>query len=273
MQVGYVLTAFIVGATALLAVFLINRYEASLADANSSLEKQVSERTRNAVTFGLAKLAESRDSDTGEYLERIRSHVTILATELAKANSDIDHRFVADLALASSLHDIGKVGIPDTVLLKPGQLSTSAMELHTMLGSECLAAIQKQLEEDDFLELAQQIAIAHHEQWDGNGYPYGVQGKDIPLAARIVALADCYDALSTSRPYKDPVPHTEVREWIVTRYGTHFDPIVVEAFIAREQDFVRVNQSYAQIAQEACSVVPVGSDAVKGQPAGLALES
>lgn len=254
MQVGYALTAFIIGATGILTVFLINRYEAGLIEANQRLEKKVEERTRslvrtrNAVIFGLAKLAESRDSDTGQHLERIRSYVTILASELAKTHPEIDHQYVADLAVASSLHDIGKVGIPDAVLLKPGTLTDTerqAMELHTVLGSECLAAIQQQLEEDDFLELAQQIAASHHEQWDGSGYPHGIRGKEIPLAARIVALADVYDALTTSRPYKDPKSHAETREWIASRYDTHFDPAVVEAFVAREQDFVRVNKSYA----------------------------
>jgi len=260
MQVGYVLTIFIVGATATITAFLINRYEASLVDANIQLEKKVSERTRslvrtrNAVIFGLAKLAESRDSDTGEHLERIRSYVTILATELAKTNPEIDHHFVADLAVASSLHDIGKVGIPDGVLLKPGPLTPTerkAMELHTVLGSECLAAVQQQLEEDDFLDLAQQIAEAHHEHWDGGGYPHGIHGENIPLGARIVALADVYDALTTSRPYKGPVPHSEVREWIASRYATHFDPAIVEAFVAREEDFLRVNQSYVARASQA----------------------
>ena len=259
MQVGYILTAFIVGVTAILTVFLINRYEAGLLVANQQLEKKVNERTqslvrtRNAVTFGLAKLAESRDSDTGEHLERIRSYVTILASELAKNNTEIDHRYVADLAVASSLHDIGKVGIPDSVLLKPGRLTPterSAMQLHTVLGSECLAAIQEQLEEDDFLDLAKQIAAAHHEHWDGGGYPLGIQGKEIPLAARIVALADVYDALSSRRPYKEPVPHSEVREWIASRYATHFDPAIVEAFVAREEDFLRVHLSYAERAKQ-----------------------
>ena len=265
MQVGYVLTAFIVGATGIITVFLTNRYEASLVQANLQLEKKVHERTsslvrtRNAVIFGLAKLAESRDRDTGEHLERIRSYVTILASELAKTNPEIDHHYVADLAVASSLHDVGKVGIPDAVLLKPGPLTSTerrAMELHTLLGSECLAAIQKQLEDDDFLELAQEIAVAHHEHWDGSGYPHGIQGKSIPLAARIVALADVYDALTNSRPYKGPVSHTETREWIASRYATHFDPVVVEAFVAREEDFLRVNQSYAKQPQEFCKIVP-----------------
>ena len=251
MQVGYALTAFIAGATGIITVFLINRYEANLAEANARLEKEVQDRTqsllrtRNAVTFGLAKLAESRDSDTGEHLERIRAYVTILAGELAKMNPEIDHRYVADLSVASSLHDIGKVGIPDGVLLKPGKLTPTerrAMELHTVLGSECLTAIQQQLEEDDFLEMAQQIAASHHEQWDGGGYPNGLLGNEIPLAARIVALADVYDALTSARPYKEPISHAETLEWIAARYGSHFDPTVVEAFVAREKDFLRINQ-------------------------------
>ena len=265
MQVGYALTAFIVGATGIITVFLINRYEAGLVEANMKLEKKVQERTRslvrtrNAVIFGLAKLAESRDKDTGEHLERIRSYVTILATELAKTNPEIDHNYVADLAVASSLHDIGKVGIPDAVLLKPRELNPSerrAMELHTVLGGECLAAIRKQLEEDDFLELAEQIAVAHHEHWDGGGYPHGIRGKDIPLAARIVALADVYDALTNARPYKSPISHSETREWIATRYATHFDPLVVEAFVAREEDFLRVNQNHSSTPSDAQEVAP-----------------
>ncbi|MEM8944667.1 MAG: HD domain-containing phosphohydrolase [Planctomycetota bacterium] len=265
MQVGYALTAFIVGATGIITVFLINRYEAGLVEANLKLEQKVHERTRslvrtrNAVIFGLAKLAESRDAGTGEHLERIRSYVTLLASELAKTNPEIDQKYVADLAVASSLHDIGKVGIPDGVLLKPGVLTPNerrAMELHTVLGSECLAAIQRQLEEDDFLELAQQIAAAHHEQWDGSGYPHGLQGKEIPLAARIVALADVYDALTTNRPYKEAASHAETREWIAARYGTHFDPVVVEAFVAREEDFIRVMSSYKESGGETREVVP-----------------
>lgn len=255
LQVGYVLAAFIVGATAIIAVFLTNRYEAGLADANARLEEQVQQRTcslvrtRDAVVFGLAKLADSRDRDTGEHLERIRSYVTVLATEMAQTNPEIDRRFIADLAVASSLHDIGKVGIPDAILLKPGPLSRperQVMETHTTLGSECLEAIQKKLGEDDYLELAQQIAACHHENWDGSGYPRGIQGMNIPLGARIVALADVYDALTSVRPYKDPVGHAEARDWIVSRYAQQFDPAVVEAFIARESDFHRVKVSSTQ---------------------------
>lgn len=250
MQVGYALMVFVIGATAIITGFLLNRYEAGLAAANARLESEVElrtrslVRTRNAVTFGLAKLAESRDKDTGRHLERIRTYVSILATELARTNPEIERGFVADLAVASSLHDIGKVGIPDGVLLKPARLTPAerrAMQMHTTLGSECLGAIRKQLEEDDFLEVAEQIAASHHEHWDGSGYPLGLQGKSIPLAGRIVALADVYDALTSQRPYKAAVSHDEARDWIVSRYGQQFDPMVVEAFIARELDFQRIS--------------------------------
>jgi len=260
MQIGYILVAFVIGATAMLTGFLLNRYEAGLAAANARLESQVTQRTRslvrtrNAVTFGLAKLAESRDKDTGKHLERIRSYVTVLATELARTNPEIERSFVADLAVASSLHDIGKVGIPDALLLKPARLNPNerkAMEMHTTLGSECLAAIRKQLEEDDFLEVAEQIAATHHEHWDGSGYPQGLQGKEIPLTGRIVALADVYDALTSQRPYKSAVSHEEARDWIVSRYGQQFDPSVVEAFVAREQDFFRISAGNQDLPLEA----------------------
>lgn len=261
MQIGYILVAFVIGATAMLTGFLLNRYEAGLAAANARLESQVAERTRslvrtrNAVTFGLAKLAESRDKDTGKHLERIRSYVTVLAAELARTNPEIERGFVADLAVASSLHDIGKVCIPDALLLKPARLNSTerkAMEMHTTLGSECLATIRQQFEEDDFLEMAEQIAATHHEHWDGSGYPQGLQDKEIPLTGRIVALADVYDALTSQRPHKAAVSHEEARDWIVSRYGQQFDPLVVEAFVAREQDFFRISAGNQDLPLEAC---------------------
>jgi len=145
------------------------------------------------------------------------------------------------------------------VLLKPGKLSPTerrAMQLHTELGGECLATIKKQLGGDDFLELAQQVAVAHHEHWDGGGYPNQLQGKKIPLAARIVALADVYDALTSVRPYKGPYAHEQTRDWIVAHYGTQFDPAVVEAFVACEQDFARINQSCNQNKKSAGADAP-----------------
>lgn len=254
LQAGLVLTLSVVGATALITAYLVSRFETTLTAVNASLEREVALRTqslirtRNAVVFGLAKLSESRDKDTAGHLERVRSYVTILASQMAKTNSEIDHVFVANLAVASALHDVGKVGVPDAVLLKVGRLTPSerrAMQMHTELGGECLAAIGRQLGDDDFLELGYQVALAHHEQWDGSGYPHGLQGKEIPLSARIVALADVYDALTSDRPYRPALSHAEAREWIVSQYGTQFDPEVVEAFVSREFDIARISQTDA----------------------------
>lgn len=254
-QVGFVLTGAVVGATAICTIFLVRRFDSTLLEVSSSLEREVDRRTlglqrsRNAVVFGLAKLAESRDKDAGQHLERLRTYVTILATELAKHNSKIDHHYVANLAIASALHDVGKMGVPDAVILKLGKLTAAerrAMQMHTVLGDECLASVERMLgDNDQFLTFAREVAAAHHEQWDGSGYPYGLQGKDIPLAARIVALADVYDALTSHREYRPAASHAEAREWIVSHYGSQFDPEVVEAFIAREVDFAKISQAAA----------------------------
>jgi HD-GYP domain-containing protein (c-di-GMP phosphodiesterase class II) len=251
LQAGFVLTAAVVGATSLLTVFLVGKFDNTLSALGASVESEVDRRTlaltrsRSALVLGLAKLAESRDKDAGHHLERMRTYVTILASELAKQNSNIDHHYVANLASASALHDVGKIGVPDSVILKLGRLTPAerrAMQMHTVLGGECLANVAQFLgEPDQFVEFSRQIALAHHEQWDGSGYPYGLQGKAIPLAARIVALADVYDALTTKRAYREAVSHGEAREWIVSNYGSQFDPEVVEAFIAREQDFAKVS--------------------------------
>jgi putative two-component system response regulator len=254
-HVGFILTGAVVAATALCTIFLVRRFDSTLLEVSSSLEREVERRTlglqrsRNAVVFGLAKLAESRDKDAGQHLERLRTYVTILASELAKHNPSIDHHYVANLAIASALHDVGKMGVPDAVILKLGKLTAAerrAMQMHTVLGDECLAAVQRMMgDHDQFLSLGREVAAAHHEQWDGSGYPYGLQGKQIPLAARIVALADVYDALTSYREYRPAANHAEAREWIVSHYGSQFDPEVVEAFIAREADFAKISQAAA----------------------------
>jgi response regulator RpfG family c-di-GMP phosphodiesterase len=256
MQVGFVLTAAVTGAGGLLTVFLVKRFDNTLSLVSESVEQEVERRTlaltrsRNAVVFGLAKLAESRDKDAGLHLERIRTYVTILATELAKHHPEIDHHYVANLAIASALHDIGKMGVPDGVILKLGRLTPAerrAMQMHTVLGGECLASVARMFgDHDQFLALGREVAESHHEQWDGSGYPQGLQGKQIPLSARIVALVDVYDALTSHRAYRPAVSHAEAREWIVSNYGSQFDPVVVEAFVARERDFAKISQSLVQ---------------------------
>jgi putative two-component system response regulator len=253
LQVGFVITVSVIGATSLLTVFLIKRFDNTLSTLSGSVEKEVERRTlsltrsRNAVVFGLAKLAESRDKDAGQHLERIRTYVTILASEMAKHHAEIDHHYVANLAIASVLHDIGKMGVPDGVILKLGQLTPAerrAMQMHTVLGGECLASVERMFgDHDAFLDLGREIAMGHHEQWDGSGYPRGLQGKQIPLSARIVALADVYDALTSHRAYRPAIAHVEALEWIVSNYGSQFDPEVVEAFVARESDFAKISQS------------------------------
>ena len=257
-NVGFGLTLLVGLVSTSLMVSVLQRYDHSLNKDREQLQAVLDEhslslmRTKNAIIFGLAKIAESRDTDTGEHLDRIGKYVTLLADRLRKVYKDIDDVFIADLALASSLHDIGKVGIPDSILLKPGRLTSDerfVMEQHTVIGGECLEAIEKQLGEDSFLEMARNIAYAHHERWDGKGYPYRLTNENIPLPARITSVADVYDALTTKRPYKKAMSHEESREIIVSGRGTQFDPAVVDAFLAAEEDFqaVAANQSDNQI--------------------------
>ena len=250
LAVGFALVGF----TTFLITNIMRRYDNRLATINEGLEGLVEQRTsalrktRDAVVFGLAKLAESRDTDTGEHLDRIRIYVTILASHLEKVGEQPrGENYITMMALASSLHDIGKVGIPDSVLLKKGGFTPEErkiMEEHVRLGGDCLKAIGKQLGDDDFLQLARDIAYGHHEKWDGSGYPFGFAGTEIPYSARIVALADVYDALRSRRPYKEPMPHEKAKSIILEGRGTHFDPQVVDAFIHCEALFEEVAERY-----------------------------
>ena len=242
-----------------LIVSILNRLSNNVDGLNRVLKKQVSQRetellrTQNAVIFGLAKLAESRDNDTGHHLERIRCYVTILAKDLATNSSELDEAWVHNLGLASSLHDIGKVGIPDSILLKPGRLTPEereVMELHALIGGECLEAIQSRLGSNVFMHTAKQVAYYHHERWDGKGYPHGLVNVEIPLVARIVAVADVYDALTSKRPYKQPMSHLESRAIILSGSGTQFDPEVVDAFLRHEEEFEAISRNQIQLSDD-----------------------
>lgn len=205
---------------------------------------QLLDTSRQAAIFGLARLAECRDDNTGAHLLRIREYTRILATELAdnpELKQSVTAQFIEDLCLSSVLHDIGKVGIPDAILLKPDRLSAQefeAMKRHCLFGSSALSSAEKDSESLNFLRMGQEIALYHHEQWDGAGYPKGLSGKDIPLSARIVTLADVYDALTSSRTYKPAYTHEQARMLIVADSGHRFDPAIVNAFLRREQDFI-----------------------------------
>jgi putative two-component system response regulator len=189
-------------------------------------------RSRNTLIFALAKLAESRDTDTGEHLERIAAYSRLLAEQLRVSLPHLTDQWILNLQLASSLHDIGKVGIPDAVLLKPGKLTPqerTVMERHPALGASALDAILARQPDDALLQMSRNIAASHHERWDGAGYPAGLRAAEIPLEARIVSVADVYDALTSKRVYKPPMPHDEAVALIRGGRATQFDPQVVDA--------------------------------------------
>ena len=213
------------------------------------LEKRVVDRTkemletRDLVFFTLARLAESRDPETGEHLERIEGYTGLLVDWLAKNGpyqSQIDDAYRKQLCRSSILHDIGKVGIPDSVLLKPGPLTPEEFEImkeHSRIGAEALEDSALKSQSCKFLSLAAEIARYHHEKFDGTGYPHGIAGLEIPLSARIVAVADVFDALTSKRIYKGSMGFEEAKDLIVSQAGKHFDPAIVTAFKACWEDF------------------------------------
>lgn len=214
-----------------------------LTAMNTDLEERIRSRTaqliksHDAVIFGLAKLAESRDEDTGQHLERICRYVALLAEEMEPTQDEIDRDWIETVTLTAALHDIGKVGVPDAVLCKPGRLTDeerAIIQRHTTIGGDTLMALKQRWGDDTFLVTATQIAFAHHEKWDGTGYPFGLKGELIPLSARLVAVADVYDALTSERVYKKGMTHEQARDIIVKDAGTHFDPACVKAFVAVE---------------------------------------
>jgi putative two-component system response regulator len=222
-----------------------------------SLELKVIERTveveitRDATMFGFAKLAELRDPETGAHLERIREYSKVLVAYLQKNGPYqhlIDHTFARDIYKASPLHDIGKVGIPDNVLLKPGKLLPEEFEImqqHTIIGGQTLQEAETRLlTTNSFLSMAKEIAFYHHEKWDGTGYPGKIKGENIPLSARIMALADIYDALVSKRVYKAAFSENLTNSIIVKSSGSHLDPVVVDAYQAVEGEFTRIKESF-----------------------------
>jgi len=208
-------------------------------------------RTRNAVIFGLAKLAEFRDPDTGRHLDRISAYSTLLASALQdhpKFRDRVSPEWVRLIGISSVLHDIGKVGVPDKVLLKQGRLTDeerACMQAHATVGGQCLQEIERHLGSSNFLRLAREIAFSHHERWDGKGYPHGLAGEAIPLGARIVAIADVYDALSSRRVYKQPLPHPECVTVIRDEAGKQFDPDLVDIWSGIASKYRDIARRYA----------------------------
>ena len=224
--------------------------------SNEYLSEQVREKVREisksqlAAIFAMSKLAESRDPETGEHLERMREYCKVLSEQLSrmpKYRSIIDREFVDNIYAASPLHDIGKVGVDDSVLLKPGKLNDEEwvqMKLHPVIGAETLREVDRQHPGNSFIKTGIAIAEGHHEKWDGSGYPYGKTGEDIPLVARVLALGDVYDALTSKRCYKDAFSHEKSVSIILEGDGNHFDPDIVLAFKETEMEFQDIRTNF-----------------------------
>lgn len=210
-------------------------------------QRRVLESTRHLALLAMARLAESRDRATGMHLERIAEYSVVLARTLRAGpyGGRITDDFLDRLGIAASLHDIGKVGVPDAILLKEGPLSDEEREVmrsHTVVGGDTLRQLAAGDSDTELIGMAMEIAYQHHERWDGAGYPRGLAGEGIALAARIVALADAYDAITSARPYKPAFEHKEAVSRIASDRGTHFDPVVVDAFLACHREIDRVRQ-------------------------------
>lgn len=207
--------------------------------------------TQMETIFSLAKLAQSRDDDTGEHLTRVQNYCRILSEELAKDSpysSQIDEAFINDIVNASTLHDIGKVGISDLILLKNARLTEDeyeVMKTHTIIGAKTLEEVHSKFGDNSFIRMGKVIARSHHERWDGKGYPDGLSGEHIPLPARIMAIADVYDALSTKRVYKEAYPQEKCVQIIKEGRGTQFDPHLVDAFLRVVDKFDEVRKNFS----------------------------
>jgi HD-GYP domain-containing protein (c-di-GMP phosphodiesterase class II) len=224
---------------------VIARYTNEMIDGLRQRTEEL-QLTRDATIHSLASLAETRDNETGQHIIRTQHYVRILAEELKEHpdfRSFLDATTIDLLYKSAPLHDIGKVGIPDRILLKPGRLTEDEFEImkqHAVYGRDALLSAVEQLGENSFLHLAREIAHTHHEKWDGSGYPQGLQGTDIPISGRLMALADVYDALISKRIYKEAFSHEKAFDIITEGRGSHFDPNVVDAFLNCEELFKEI---------------------------------
>jgi len=228
-----------------------------LRDQNAFLIREVTLRTReitaieDVTIMAMASLAETRDVDTGNHIRRTQRYVRALARQLSnhpRFAQFLDNHNIGLLFKSAPLHDIGKVGIPDRILLKPGKLTPEEFEImktHTTLGRDAIEHAEQMLgSEVAFLKIAKEIAYSHQEKWDGSGYPQGLKGDQIPISARLMALADVYDALISRRIYKEPISHEASVNIIAMTGGKHFDPDVVEAFLAIQVTFKAIAMTY-----------------------------
>jgi len=251
-----------------------------LRDKAAYLESEVERRTREVVAIqdvtimAMASLAETRDSDTGNHIRRTQHYVRALALALRghpRFAGQLDEHAIDLLFRSAPLHDIGKVGIPDRILLKPGRLTPeefAIMKRHAALGHAAIDQAERALGTDvGFLRMAKEIALSHHECWDGSGYPAGLRGDAIPVSARLMALADVYDALISRRVYKEGMPHARAAGIIREGRGGQFDPDVVDAFCALEEEFQSIARRYADSDDDLARKKALLQDALAGEGA------
>ncbi len=231
---------------------LLLENEDKLKKYNYELEKLVNEKVQEisesqmATIFALVKLAESRDDDTGAHVERTSFLCKLMAECLKKLpeyENLIDDSYIDNIYKASPLHDIGKVGIPDNILLKPGKLTFEEFEImktHVDLGYNTLSEVENAYPANSFLKMGMDITRYHHEKWNGNGYPLGLKEKEIPLSARIMALVDVYDALRSKRVYKEAFDRERSIDIIKAGSGVHFDPVLVQVFLEHNAEFENI---------------------------------
>ena len=237
----------------------IKRVQDFLKDKNTFLNSEINKRTAEIMAIqdvtinAMASLAETRDNETGNHIRRTQRYVKVLAEKLRFnprfAHFLNDDKTIELLYKSAPLHDIGKVGIPDRILLKPGRFEPEEFEImktHTTLGRDAILQAEKDLGvEMPFLKYAKEIAYSHQEKWDGSGYPEGLSGDDIPISARLMAVADVYDALISRRVYKAPMPHEKAVEIIKEGKGSHFDPDMADAFLELQDEFKKIAAAYA----------------------------
>lgn len=246
----YMIIAFVIG---FFADYNKHQFEISSKKDREIVAAQTS------VIYSLVKLTESRDDNTGKHIERVAEYCKLIAEKLRDTQeykNSISNDFVEHIYWAAPLHDIGKVAMPDSVLLKPGKLTEEEFEImksHTTIGANTLLEVKKRYPENELLDIGISIANFHHEKWDGTGYPIGLSGKDIPLEARIMALADVYDALRSRRIYKEAFSHEKSVEIIKADKGTHFDPKIVDVFLEHEEEFRKIYEKYQD---EICTLIP-----------------
>jgi putative two-component system response regulator len=230
-----------------------------LQNRNTYLEAEIAKRIEEVTVLqevaitAMASLAETRDSETATHIQRTAQYVKELAIHLRNhppfaAALTLENIYL--LTKSTPLHDIGKMGIPDMILWKPAKLSREEFELvkqHPLIGKNAITRAESLLNtpgSESFLHFAKEMAYSHHEKWNGNGYPEGLSGADIPIAARLMALADVYDALISRRVYKDPIPHAAAISIIQAESGQHFDPDIVAAFLDLADRFKAISETY-----------------------------